>query len=698
MSKFIEYVVEGPVAVVTINNPPVNALSAGKGVVRGIMDAVKQGADDPRVAVIVLIGAGRGFSGGADISEFGQRPVPGVATIRDLTAYLDSVEKPLVCAIHGVTMGGGVETALACHYRVAAEDAQLGLPEVKLGLLPGSGGTQRLPRLVGIEQATRIICTGNPITAPAAKDMTLIDEIVVGDLRNGAITFARKVIDDKRVIRRVSEILASAVDTRPIFSFIRSEVGKESKGFLAPLKCVDCIEAAVTKPFAEGLAFEYRLFDELMMTTESASLRHLFFAERAARKIPDVPEETPLIPIKTAAVIGAGTMGGGIAMNFVNAGIPVKLLEMKQEALDRGLATIKKNYANTVAKGRLTQEVMGKRIALITPTLSYADLSEADIAIEAAFEDMAVKKQVFGELDKVMKAGAIIATNTSTLDVNEIAASLSRPEAVIGLHFFSPANVMRLLEIVRGVATSKEVIATSMKLAKVIKKTAVLVSVCDGFVGNRMIAEYLREANFLLEEGATPRQVDKVLTDFGLAMGPFAMSDLAGLDVGWYIRKRQAAARPKHLRYSTVADQICEMGRFGQKTGAGYYKYETGSRKPIPDSAIEEMIVNAAQAAGIARRKITDQEIIERCIYSLVNEGAKILEEGIALRASDIDLVYVNGYGFPAYRGGPMFYADTVGLGKVYAKVEEFHKIHGEFWKPGPLLAKLAREGRRFNG
>jgi 3-hydroxyacyl-CoA dehydrogenase len=697
MSSFVHYAKQDDVAVITIDNPPVNALSAGKGVVQAIIDGIRRGVSSEEIGAVVLTGAGRCFSGGADIAEFGTRPVPGTATIRDLTAYLDAIDKPMVCAIHGVTMGGGVETALGCHYRVATADARLGLPEVKLGLVPGSGGTQRLPRLVGLEHSVRIICTGDPVKAAVARDIGLVDEIIEGDLQAGAIAFATRLVAERRGIRRVSEIPVPAMDTGPLFSLVRGQVAKEARGFSAPLKCVDCIEAAVTRPFAEGLAFEFQTFDELMMSTESAALRHVFFAERAAQKIPDVPEDTLLIPIQSAAVVGAGTMGGGIAMNFANAGIPVQLLEMKQEALDRGLATIKKNYANTVAKGRLTQDVMDKRLALIAPTLFYTDLANADIVVEAVFEDMAVKKQVFAQLDRVARPGAIIATNTSTLDVNEIAVSISRPEAVIGLHFFSPANVMRLLEIVRGASTAKPVIATSMKLAKTIGKLAVLVGICDGFVGNRMVGEYLREAGFLLEEGATPQQVDRALTDFGLAMGPFAMSDLAGLDVGWYIRKRQAATRPGHLRYSVVADRICEMGRFGQKTGAGYYTYEPASRVPVPDPAIDTLIVNAANEAGVRRRDISDREIVERCIYALVNEGAKIVEEGIALRASDIDLVYINGYGFPAYRGGPMFYADTVGLHDVYAKIQEFHGAHGEFWKPAALLARLAHKGKRFN-
>jgi 3-hydroxyacyl-CoA dehydrogenase len=695
----VEYSMRGATAVIRINNPPVNALSQSRGVVEGILNGIKQAAGDAAVKVIVLIGAGRGFSGGADITEFNKVPDHGKPDLRDLIAYMDTVEKPLVCAVHGATMGGGVETALACHYRVSAPDAQLALSEVKLGLLPGAGGTQRLPRLVGADAALKIILSGDPVKADKALSIGLVDEIVSGDLLSGAIAFANKIVAEGRPLHRTSALSVKTDGENPaeLIASAKQRVTKESRCYPAPLKCVECVETAVTRPFNEGQAFEHRMFDELLSTTESKSLIHLFFSERAAAKIPDVPEDTPILPIKAAAMVGAGTMGVGISMNFANAGIPVKLLEVTQEALDRALVTIRNNYANTVAKGRITQEAMDQRMALVYPTLSYDDLKDVDIVIEGVFEDMAVKKQVFQALDRTCKPGAILATNTSTLDVDEIAATTSRPESVIGLHFFSPANVMRLLEIVRGAKSSKSVIATCMRLSKTLRKIGVLVGVCDGFVGNRMVNEYLREAGFLLEEGATPQQVDQVLQRFGLAMGPFAMSDLAGLDVGWYIRKRQEPTRRKHLRYSEVADQICKMGRFGQKTRAGYYRYEVGSRAPIPDPVIEELVVKASKKAAIKRREISDREIIERTIYALINEGAKILEEGIAQRASDIDLVYVNGYGFPAYRGGPMFYADTVGLDKVYAKVCEYYKGQGEYWRPAPLLQQLAEQGRRFN-
>jgi 3-hydroxyacyl-CoA dehydrogenase len=611
---------------------------------------------------------------------------------------MDTVTKPIVAAIHGFALGGGLELALACHFRCAVAGTQLGLPEVKLGILPGAHGTQRLPRVVGAERALDMITSGEPIGADKALELGLIDEIVKGEIAAAGVGFANRVVREGREPRKTSMLTAKLDQpAQEFFAAARARIGKEYRGYPAPLVIVDCIEAAVTLPFAKGVQKERELFEKLRGTTESKALRHLFFAERQVSKIPDVPEETPTREIKTAALVGAGTMGGGIAMNFTNAGIPVKVLEVNQEALDKGLGVVRKNYAGTVSKGRLSQEDMDKRMALFKGVTSYDALKDADIVIEAVFEDMTVKKQVFEKLDKVCKPGAILATNTSTLDVNEIAAVTARPESVLGLHFFSPANVMKLLEVVRASKTSKETLATAMKLSKTIKKVGVVAGVCDGFIGNRMLHSYFREAGFLLEEGALPQQVDKVIEDFGFAMGPFRVSDLAGLDVGWYIRKRQAATRPAHLRYSKVADKICEMGRFGQKTGAGWYRYETGSRTPIPDPKIEALIVSASKEAGIERRAISEQEILERCMYALINTGAEILDEGIALRASDIDIVYIYGYGFPRYRGGPMFYADTVGLGKVYESVKRFHQAHGEFWTPAPLLERLAREGGKFN-
>jgi 3-hydroxyacyl-CoA dehydrogenase len=697
MTHLISHSVRNSVCVITLENPPVNALSVNKGVVQGILDAFKEGDHDHHVRAFVIIGGGRNFSGGADISEFGKPYDPGKATLADLLAYMDTVTKPIVAAISGPTMGGGLELALTCHYRVALTGAQIGLPEVKLGILPGAGGTQRSPRLMGAERALDLMVDGDPISSEKAKEFGLVDEVVSGDLRAAAISYANKLVKENQGVRRASQSSASIDQPEAFFAAARERIGKAWRGFPAPLAIVACVEAAVSQPFAKGLAVERQQFEKLMKSDESRALRHLFFAERQVSKIPDVPEDTPTREIKSAALIGAGTMGGGIAMNFANAGIPVKMLELNREALDKGLGIVRKNYAATVAKGRLTREAMDKRMGLFTGVTSYDDIKDVDIVIEAVFEDMPVKKQVFEKLDKVCKPGAILATNTSTLDVNEIAAATSRPQDVLGLHFFSPANVMKLLEVVRAKKTSKDVLATAMKLSKAIKKVGVVAGVCDGFIGNRMLHDYFREAGFLLEEGALPQQVDKVIEDFGFAMGPFRVGDLAGLDVGWYIRKRQAATRPAHLRYSKVADQVCELGRFGQKTGAGWYRYEAGNRNPIPDPVVEELIVKASKEAGIQRGQISDQEILERCLYALVNEGAKILEEGIALRASDIDIVYIYGYGFPRYRGGPMFYADTVGLDKVLASVRRFHSTHGEFWKPAALLEKLAAEGRKFN-
>ena len=696
--SIVDFQKQGSIGVITLNNPPVNALSVNKGVVQGILDALKEGDHDHHIRAFVIIGGGRNFSGGADISEFGKPYDPGKATLPDALAYMDTVTKPIVAAISGPTMGGGLELALGCHYRIALTGAQIALPEVKLGILPGAGGTQRSPRLMGVAKALDLMVAGDPISSEQAKEAGLVDEVVSGDLRAAAISYANRLLKENQGARRASQLVASIDDPQAFFAAARERIGKTWRGYPAPLAIVTCVEAAVSLPFAKGVTLERQEFQKLVKSDESRALRHLFFAERQVSKIPDVPDDTATREIKSAALIGAGTMGGGIAMNFANAGIPVKMLELNQAALDKGLGIVRKNYAATVSKGRLTQDAMDKRMSLFKGVTRYEDIKDVDIVIEAVFEDMAVKKQVFAELDKVCKPGAILASNTSTLDVNEIAAVTSRPQDVLGLHFFSPANVMKLLEVVRARKTSKDVLATALKLSKSIKKVGVVAGVCDGFIGNRMLHGYFREAGFLLEEGALPQQVDKVIEDFGFAMGPFRVGDLAGLDVGWYIRKRQAATRPAHLRYSKVADQVCELGRFGQKTGAGWYRYEAGNRNPIPDPIVEDLIVKASKEAGIKRRQITNQEILERCIYALVNEGAEILEEGIALRASDIDVVYVHGYGFPRYRGGPMFYADMVGLDKVLESVKRFHAAHGEYWKPAPLLERLATEGKKFNG
>ena len=699
MPSIVEYQVQGHIGVITLNNPPVNALSVGKGLLQGILDAIKAGDHDPAVRAFLLIGGGKNFSGGADITEFGKPPFPGMATLRDVLQYMDTVTKPIVAAISGPTMGGGLELALGAHYRCAITGAQIGLPEVKLGILPGAGGTQRLPRLIGAKTALDMIISGDPVSTERALELGIVDEIVTGDLLAAAVKYANRVVKEGKPIRRASSLtVAVEGDVDAFFAEARARIAKEWRGYPAPLECLACVEAAVKRPFAEGVKFERERFEYLVGTDASKSLRHAFFAERAASKVKDVPDDTPVREIRSAAVIGAGTMGGGIAMNFVNVGIPVKVLEVSQEAIDRGFGIIRKNYAATVAKGRLAQDAMDKRMGLLTGVSSYDDLKDVDIIVEAVFEQMDVKQEVFRKIDAVAKPGAILATNTSTLDIDQIAAVTKRPQDVIGLHFFSPANVMRLLEIVRGAKTAKDVIATSMKLARTIKKVGVLVGVCDGFVGNRMVHAYFREAGFLLEEGALPQQVDRVLEDFGFAMGPFRVGDLAGLDIGWAIRKRQAATRNPSERYTKIGDLICERGRFGQKTGAGYYKYEAGNRKPIPDPEIEALIVQASKDTGIARREISDQEILERCLYQLVNTGAKILEEGIAQRASDIDIVYLFGYGYPRFRGGPMFTADLIGLPQVLEAVQHYEKAVGPWWKPAAILEKLAAEGGRFNG
>ena len=693
MSTPVEYQRRGAVGVITINNPPVNALSVA--VRQGIADGLAQAAADAQAKAVVIIGGGRTFIAGADIREFGKPLQP--PDLNEVIRRLEECPKPVVAALHGTALGGGLEVALGCHYRCAVAAAQVGFPEVKLGLLPGAGGTQRLPRVAGIEAALTMITSGNPIPAAQAAALGLVDEVVPGDLLDGAVAYAERLVAEGRPLRKISEMQDKVAGVAPaVFDESRKGLARSARGFEAPQRCVDAVQAAATLPFAEGLKRERALFAGLMQGAQSKAQIHVFFSEREATKIPDVPKETPVKPIKSAAVIGAGTMGGGIAMNFANAGIPVRVLEMSQEALDRGLAVVRKNYAATVEKGRLSQKDMDTRMSLISSTLSYDEIGSADIVVEAVFEEMGVKKQVFGILDRAARPDAILATNTSTLDIDAIAGATSRPGQVIGTHFFSPANVMRLLEIVRGARTSKETIATAMELARKIRKVGVLVGNCDGFVGNRMLHGYIREAEFLLEEGALPQQVDKVIYDFGLPMGPFTMGDLAGLDVGWRIRKGKAATRPKHLRYSPIGDRICEMGRFGQKTGAGWYRYEKGSRNPVPDPEIEALIIRTSREQGFERRQISNQEILKRCMYPLINEGAKILEEGIALRSSDIDVIYIYGYGFPVYRGGPMFYADTVGLGRVYDDICAFHKAHGEFWQPAPLLERLAREGKRF--
>jgi len=693
----VSYAVRDGVAVLTLDNPPVNGL--GHELRTGLLAGLDRALADPAVQAVVLTGAGKAFSGGADIKEFDSPRALAEPNLHTVIRAVEQSPKPVVAAIHAVCMGGGLELALACHYRVASPGAQIALPEVKLGLLPGAGGTQRLPRAVGLETALNMIVSGTPVPSEKLGKAGLFEELVEGDLLAGAVAFARKIAA-ARPLPLVRDRKVEHRSAQGFLAFARNTAQAVAKDYPAPHKCIDAILAAVEKPFEEGLKVERELFLQLMFTPESRALRHAFFAERAASKIPDVPEDTPTRPVKLAAVIGAGTMGGGIAMNFANAGIPVKVLEVKEEALQKGMGVIRKNYEGSAKKGKLTAEQVAERMGRIQPTLDYRALGDADIVVEAVFEDMAVKEQVFRKLDEVMKPGAILATNTSTLDVNKIAAFTKRPQDVIGTHFFSPANVMKLLEIVRGAQTGKEVLATVMALSRKMKKTGVVSGVCDGFIGNRMVEQYLRQCLFLLEEGALPQQVDRALEKWGWVMGPFRMSDLAGNDVGWYIRKRRYLERPD-FKYSRIADEICEQGRFGQKTGAGWYRYETGKRDAIPDPAVEATIVAYRKKLGLSPRKISDDEIVQRCAFALANEAAHLLEEGIAQRASDVDMVYLTGYGFPVFRGGPMRYADEVGLFNVVRAMQRFaENPHGDpgFWKPAPLLARLAAAGKTFTG
>ncbi|HEY8555582.1 MAG TPA: 3-hydroxyacyl-CoA dehydrogenase NAD-binding domain-containing protein [Burkholderiales bacterium] len=683
----------GNVGVVTVNNPPVNALS--QAVRAGLRDCVAQGIADGEVEALVIWCEGRTFIAGADIREFG-KPMQ-APDLPEVAAGIERSPKPVVAAIHGTALGGGLEVALACHFRIALPNAKVGLPEVNLGIIPGAGGTQRLPRLIGVKPALDMIVSGEHVAATKAHVYGLIDEIVEGELKAAAIAYAARVAAEKRPLRRLSE-LAAKVDDPGLFEEYRKSIAKKKRGFLAPFRAIDAVRAATELPFEEGMKREREIFAELVASPESRAQRHVFFAEREVTKIPGLPEGTKPREVKRVGVIGAGTMGGGIAMAFANAGIPVTILEMNRENLDRGLNTIRKNYANSVAKGSLKQEDMDKRMALITPTLSYDDLRDVDLVIEAVYEDMAVKKEVFARLDAVAKPGAILASNTSYLDINEIAAATKRPQDVMGMHFFSPANVMRLLENVRGAKTAPDVYLTAMEVGKRIGKVPVLVGVCHGFVGNRMLAKRSRECGFMLEEGALPQQIDKVLYDFGFPMGPFAVSDLAGLDIGWRNRKAFFHKLTPREQANNLLDKICEMGRYGQKTGAGFYKYDE-NRNPSPDPVIEELIVKHSQERGIKRRTISDQEILERALYSMVNEGAKILEEGIAARPIDIDIVWIYGYGFPVYRGGPMFWADQVGLSTIYQAILKYRDQFGpEYWEPAPLLERLAKEGKGFYG
>jgi 3-hydroxyacyl-CoA dehydrogenase len=695
-----EYAMHGNVAVITLNNPPVNGLGLATRV--ALTDGLARAQADAGVTAIVITGAGKAFSGGADIKEFGSPTALQEPNLLSVALMLEAATKPVIAAVHTVCMGGGLELALACHYRVAAPNCSVALPEVKLGLLPGAGGTQRLPRALGVEPALNMIASGEPVKSELlamVPGQKLFNKMAASpeSLQAEALAFAAEVAD-VRPLPLVRQLPCRHTQGDAYFQFARNMVKGMAKNFPAPLKCVDAVEAATRRKFDDGMAFERDAFLNLMWTAESRALRHLFMAERAASKVPDVPSDTVLRAINSVAVIGAGTMGGGIAMNFLNAGLPVKLLEAKPEALERGVATIRKNYEAQVKKGKLKADKCEQRMALLSTTLSYDDLKEADLVIEAVFEDMGVKEAVFRELDRVMKPGAILASNTSTLDLNKIAAFTQRPQDVVGLHFFSPANVMKLLEVVRGDKTAKDVLATVMALAKKIKKTAVVSGVCDGFIGNRMIEQYGRQAGFLLDEGCTPAQVDKAVEKFGFAMGPFRMGDLAGNDIGWAIRKRRYSEKP-HMKYSKTADLLCEKGRFGQKTGAGWYDYVPGKRDAVPNPEVVKMIEDHRAALGITPRKIADEEIVQRLVFSLVNEAAHILEEGIANKASDIDVVYIFGYGFPVFRGGPLNYANEVGLFNVVQAMDRFAKNpldDAAFWQPAPLLAKLVASGQKI--
>ena len=684
------------IALIIADNPPVNAL--GQAVRQGLLQAFQAAEADPQVRAVVLVCEGSTFFAGADIKEFGKPPV--APSLPEVIDVIEGCSKPSVAVIHGTALGGGLEVALGCHYRIARADARVGLPEVKLGLLPGAGGTQRLPRLAGVAKALEMILGGAPVEAGEACEYHIVDELFEGDLMDAGLAYARRLLQEGRGVRRSGEQTRGleGTDNAALIAARHTEVVKRSPGLFSPLRCIAAVEAATRLPLAEGLERERELFLECLNSPQRAALVHAFFAERQAAKIADLPVDTRPREIRTAAVIGGGTMGVGIALCFANAGVSVKLLEVGDEALQRALQRARDTYATSVKRGSLSEAAMVQRLALIEGITDYAALADVDLVVEAVFEDMAVKQQVFERLDAVCKPGAILASNTSSLDLNAIAAFTRRPEDVVGLHFFSPANVMRLLEVVRGARTSHEVLASAMAIGRKLKKVAVVVGVCDGFVGNRMLFQYGREAEFLLEEGATPQQVDAALRNFGMAMGPFAVRDLAGLDIGQAIRKRQRAILPAHLEFPTVADRLCAAGMLGQKTGIGYYRYEPGNRTPLENPELASMLAAASREKGIERRELDERYIVERTIYSLVNEGAKILEEGIAQRSSDIDLIYLNGYGFPAWRGGPMFYADSVGLDRVLATIRELHARCGEWWKPAPLLEKLAAEGRTFSG
>ena len=694
------YELSGDIAVIRLDNAPVNGLSHA--LRAGIVANLRQAEADANVKAVVLIGSDKAFSGGADIKEFGSPAAMQEPSLPTVINIVESTTKPVIAAIGGACMGGGLELALGCHFRVAVAGASIALPEVKIGLLPGAGGTQRLPRLIGVEAAMNMIVSGEAVPSEMFKGSPLFDDFIEGDLRAGALAFATKVVAEAHLLKRVRDLKVKHPKADALFMFARNAVGAMSKNYPAPLKCIDAVEASLTKSFDDGLKLEGKLFLELYMSDESRALRHLFLSERKASKVVGVADDVKPRAIASVGVIGAGTMGSGIAINFLMAGIPTVILETKQEALDRGIKHVQDFFEGRVKKGKMKPEKAAAQAALLKPTLNYDDFKQVDLVIEAVFEDMGVKKTVFETLDSVCKPGAILASNTSTLDLDKIAAFTKRPQDVVGAHFFSPANVMKLLEVVRGAKTADDVLVTVMQVAKKIKKTAVISGVCDGFIGNRMIGGYSREAINMLEEGATVQQIDGALEKFGMAMGPFRMGDLAGNDIGWAIRKRQRAENPSAVSAAeAIADALCEQGRFGQKTGSGWYRYEKGRRDAIADSAVDAIVEAHRKARGITARKISTTEIVQRCIFALVNEGARILDEGIAQRASDIDIVYIFGYGFPAHRGGPMLYADSVGLMNVERAMETFarnDKSGSGFWKPAPVLAKLAAAGKSFNG
>ncbi|MEC7807993.1 MAG: 3-hydroxyacyl-CoA dehydrogenase NAD-binding domain-containing protein [Gemmatimonadota bacterium] len=687
------------VGVITLDNPPVNAFSLSQRI--GVSEALTAGLQDPDIQAFVICGSGRMFSAGADIREFDTGVAGESPTLMDLISLIEDSPKPVVCALHGTALGGGCELSLACHSRIAIPGTRIGLPEVTLGIVPGAGGTQRLPRLIGVLPALDAIVSGKPMTAEKAHELGLVDGLAndSDDLLKISVSIAHGLSigpEPPKKTRDRDGHLLEAQNRPELFDEFRSRISRRARGFEAPFACIDCVEAATTMSFENGLAFEREVFLRCRSSNQSLSQRHAFFAEREARKVSGLGPETSQTDVRHAAVLGCGTMGTGIAMCFANAGIPVIVTESEQGMLDRGMKMIRKNYASTVSKGRMTEEEAEARLALIEPTLEFERVSAADVVIEAVFEEMELKKKIFTRLDGLCKADAILATNTSSLDVNTIAAVTGRPEQVVGTHFFSPANVMRLVEIVRGDHTSPEVLATTLTLSKQLGKVGVVVGVCDSFAANRMLYPYSRQAQFLIEEGAFPEQVDKVIYDFGFPMGPFALSDLAGIDVGWRVRQHREPSRPKHLRYSEIADRLYEMGRYGQKTRKGWYNYEEGSRIPMPDPEVVDLVVRTSRELKIDRREISDEEILQRCIYPLINEGARILEEGIAQRASDLDIVWLYGFGFPRYRGGPMFYADSVGLRHVYEVMQGFCEIHEDWLEPAPLLERLAREDKTF--